>query len=101
MGALYRLDHRILFLAARFVDAIVLIETADGTICGDDVNIEAIDVVELVRLGFGRDNNSRQFLVKPEVVLDGNCGQGLSLAINLDAFLGFNGLVKTIAPAAA
>src|SRR4029077_3774580 len=89
VGALDRLDHGVVFFATRLVNAIVLIETADGTIRRDDVDVKAIDVMKLVRLGFGRAGHSGEFLVKPEVVLDGNRGEGLSLALNLSLFLTF------------
>ena len=43
----------------------------------------------------------RQFLVHAEVVLEGDGGQGLVLALDFDVFLGFDGLMQAIRPAAA
>ena len=96
-----RLDHRVVFFAARLVDAIVLVDAADRPIRRDDVDIEPIDVVKLVRLGLGRAGHAGELLVETEVVLDGDRREGLRLAIDLHAFLGLDRLVQTIAPAAA
>ena len=52
-------------------------------------------------LGFRRAGHAGQLLVEAEVVLDGDGGQGLRLALDLDAFLGLDGLVQAVAPAAA
>ena len=101
VGALDRVDHGVVLFAARLVDAIVLVDAAHGTIRRDDVDVKAVDVVKLVRLGLGRAGHAGELLVKAEVVLDGDRGEGLRLAIDLDAFLGFDGLVKPVAPAAS
>ena len=56
-----------------------------------------------MKLGFfrlGRSRHPRQLVVHPEVVLDRDGRQRLGLAADLDAFLGFDRLVKPVAPAA-
>ena len=42
-----------------------------------------------------------ELLVHAEVILEGDGGESLVLALDLDAFLGFHGLVQTVAPAAS
>ena len=49
----------------------------------------------------GRACHARQFLIKPEIILDRDRRQRLRLAIDLDAFFGFHRLVQTIAPPSA
>ena len=101
MGGLDLLDGGGHLLAARLVDAVVLIETGDGAVRRDDGDVESVDVVELIGLGLGRAGHAAQLLVKAEVVLDGDGGHRLGLAIDLDPFLGLDGLVKSVAPAAS
>ena len=42
-----------------------------------------------------------EFLVHSEVVLEGDCGESLIFFLNVESFLGFNRLMKPIAPTAA
>src|ERR1035441_1390795 len=67
---------------------------------GDTDYSELVDFVEFGGLGFGGTSHAGQFLVHAEVVLESDGGEGLVLALDLDAFLGFDGLVQAIAPAA-
>ena len=39
-------------------------------------------------------------MIEPEVVLEADGGESLRLALDFDAFLGFDGLMQAIAPAA-
>ena len=68
---------------------------------GNHRDIELIDLVEFGRFSFRRAGHARQFLVHAEVVLEGDGGERLVLALDFDAFLGFHGLVQPVAPAAA
>ncbi len=43
----------------------------------------------------------RELLVEAEVVLEGDGGKGLVFLADVDAFLGFDGLMETVGPAAA
>ena len=94
-------DHRVVFFAARFVDAVVRILPRNRPIRRDDGDIEFVDVVEFVRLGFRGAGHAREFVIEAEIILDRDRGEGLRLAIDLHAFLRFDRLVQTIAPAAA
>ena len=68
---------------------------------GDHHHVQVVDLLEFGRFGFRRTGHAGQLLVHAEVVLEGDGGQRLVLALDLDAFLGFDGLVQTVAPAAA
>ena len=64
-------------------------------------DFELVDLVQLFGLGHSRAGHARELGVEPEVVLEGDRGQGHALALNVHAFLGFDRLMKTLAPAAA
>ncbi len=100
VGGLDLLDGGGHLLAARLVDAVVLVETGDGAVRRDDGDIESVDVVKFIRLGLGRAGHASELLVETEVVLDGDRRHRLGLAVDLDPFLGLDGLVEPIAPAA-
>ena len=94
-------DDGVVFFAARFVDAIVRIGARDRAIGRDDGDIQFVDVVKFVRLGFGGAGHAGELLIEAEIILDRDRGEGLGFAIDLDAFLRFDRLVQAIAPAAA
>ncbi len=94
-------DDRVVFFAARFVDAIVGIRPDTGPIRRDNGDIELVDVVELVRLGLGRAGHARQLMIKAKVILDRDRRERLRFAIDLHAFLRLDRLVQTVAPAPA
>ena len=64
-------------------------------------DVQLVDLLELGRFRFGRSGHAGQLLVHAEVVLEGDGGERLVLALDLHAFLGFDGLMQTVAPAAA
>ena len=68
---------------------------------GDGDHLEAVDLVELLLLGHGRAGHAGQLVVEAEVVLEGDRGQGHRLALDAQAFLGLDGLVEALRPAAA
>ena len=51
-------------------------------------------VVKLVGFRLGGAGHTPELLVEAEIVLNGNRGQSLGLSINLDTFLGLDGLVE-------
>ena len=89
----------LLFFGA--VDDVLILHADHRPVGGDHGDFELVDLLELGRFGFGRTGHAGQLLVHAEVVLEGDGGERLILALDLDAFLGFDGLVQTIAPAAA
>ena len=60
-----------------------------------------VNVEKFRRLGFRGAGHAREFLVQPEIILDGDGRQRLGFALDFNAFLGLNGLMQTVAPAAA
>ena len=68
---------------------------------GNHHDFELVDLLELGRFRFGRTGHAGQLLVHAEVVLEGDGGERLVLALDLDAFFGFDGLMQAVAPAAA
>ena len=67
----------------------------------DGHDLELVDLVELLGLGHGRAGHAGQLGVEAEVVLEGDRGQGHGLALDVQPFLGLDGLVEALAPAAA
>ena len=67
----------------------------------DRDHVQAVDLVELGGLGHGRAGHARELLVQLEEVLEGDGGQGLVLFLDLDPFLGLDGLVQAVGPLAA
>ena len=94
-------DDGVVFFAARFVDAVVGVVARDRPIRRDDGDVEFVDVVEFVRFGFRGAGHAGELVVEPEIILDRDRGERLRLAIDLHAFLRFDRLVQSIAPAAA
>ncbi len=68
---------------------------------GITITSQLVDLLELGGFGFGRTGHAGQLLVHAEVVLEGDGGERLVLALDLDAFLGLDRLVQAVAPAPA
>ena len=95
------LDHRLELLAAGLVDEVELVLAHGRQVGRDHDRLEAVDLLELVGLGVGRAGHAGELAVHAKVVLEGDRGERLVLALDRHAFLGFDGLVKTVAPAPA
>ena len=94
-------DDRVVFLAARFVDAIVRVLPRHRPIRRDHVHVELVDVVKLGGFSVGSASHAGEFVVEPEIILDRDGGERLGLAIDLDPFLRFDRLMQSVAPTAA
>ena len=68
---------------------------------GIDHHVELVDLPELGRLGVGGAGHAGELLVHAEVVLEGDRGEGLVLALDLHPFLRLDRLVQAVRPAAA
>ena len=64
-------------------------------------DFELVDFFEFGGFGFGGTRHAGELFVHAEVVLEGDGGEGLVLALDFDAFFGFDGLMETVAPTAA
>ena len=64
-------------------------------------HLEPVDLLELEGLGIGRAGHAGELAVEPEVVLEGDRGDGLVFLADPDAFLRLDGLVQAVGPAPA
>ena len=64
------LDDRVVLLAPRLVDEVVLVVADHRPVGRDRHDLELVDLAELVRLGRGRAGHAGELLVHAEVVLD-------------------------------
>ena len=92
-------EDRLVFLAARLVDEVVLIHAAHRPVGRDHDDLEPVDLEELGLLGLRRARHARELVVHPEVVLDGDGGQGLALLLDGHTLLRLHGLVQALRPA--
>jgi hypothetical protein len=76
------LDHRVVLLARRLVDQVESSLRTVGPVGRDDHGFQAVDLLELVGLGVGRAGHAGQLAVQAEVVLEGDRGQRLVLALD-------------------
>jgi hypothetical protein len=81
VGVLDLLHDRRVLVAPGLENGIVLVDPDAGLVCGNDLDGQPVDVVELRRLGFRRARHAGELLVHPEVVLDRNRGVGARLAL--------------------
>ncbi len=64
-------------------------------------DVQLVGLSKFRRFGFGRTGHAGQLLVHAEIILERDGGEGLVLPLDLDAFLGFDRLVQSVAPAAS
>ena len=57
------IDHRVVFFAARFVDAIIVILARHWPVGGNDVDVEFVNIVKLRRFRLGCAGHAGQLLV--------------------------------------
>ncbi len=93
-------DGEVLFLGGA-EDDVGVFDAQHLAVGGDDDDVELVDLVELGGFGFGGAGHAGELFVQAEVVLEGDGGEGLVFLADGDAFLGFDGLVEAIGPAAA
>ena len=77
-----------------------MVDALAGAVGGDGDHIQVVDGLEFRGLGGGGAGHAGQLLVHPEVVLDGDGGQGLGFPLDLHVLLGLQGLVETLGEAA-
>ena len=68
---------------------------------GNDDDVETVDVAELALFGLRGTGHAGEMLVQAEEVLEGDRGERLVLAANLDAFLRFDRLMDAVGVAPA
>ena len=75
------------------VDHVGVILPGQGLVGGDLHDVQIIGVAELLLLGHGGARHAGELVIQPEVVLEGNGGQGLGFPGHGDVLLGLDGLV--------
>ena len=88
-------------LALGLVDDVRVVDPPHLLVGRHHDDVELVDVLELDRLRVGRAGHARELRVHAEVVLDGDRGERLVLALDPDPLLGLDGLVEPVRPAPA
>src|ERR1035438_8229000 len=70
-----------------------------GWLVGNHRDVDVVGLLKLGRFRLGRAGHPRELLVHAEIILEGDGGQRLVLALDLHAFLGFHRLVQAVGPA--
>ncbi len=91
-----RVGDRVEFLHFGSIDRVLVVDPNHRPVRRDHRDREAVDFVELVGFRVGRSRHSGQLVVHPEVVLERDRRERLVFLFDLDAFLRFDGLVKTV-----
>ena len=91
-----QLDDGVVLLRRGPVDLVVVIDAHEGHVGRDLDHFEAVDVGELLGLGHGRAGHAGELRVEPEVVLEGDRGQGLVLVLDNRLLFGLQRLVQAI-----
>ena len=84
-----------------FIHDVGVVDADDGLVRRDLDDVEVIDGRKLLFLGHGRAGHAGEFAVETEVVLERDGREGLVLALHAHVLLGLDGLVQTVAVAAA
>ncbi|MPL60832.1 hypothetical protein SDC9_06394 [bioreactor metagenome] len=101
MGLLDRLDHRSVFLGGGAIDAVVFVLAGDGAVRRHLDHAEAVDLGEFLGLGGGGAGHPGQLVVKAEVVLEGDRGEGHVLGLDRHALFRLDRLMQTVGQAPA
>src|SRR5690348_3308210 len=83
------------------VDDVGILDADQRFVRGDDDDIEAVNFSEFLGFGFRGSGHAGEFFVHAEVILESDGGERLIFALDFHGFLGFDGLVQTVGPAAA
>ena len=92
-------EQRSVFAVLRLVDGIRQVLADHRHVGRDADDIEIVDRPEFLFFGQGRTGHAGKLFVHAEIILEGDRRQGLVLLFDLDAFLGFDRLVQTVAVA--
>ena len=90
------LDHRHVLFLRGFVHLILTILTGARTIRRNHHGFEVVDFLEFVGFSIGSTGHAGELAVHTEIVLESDRSQCLVLVLDLDLFLGFDGLMQTI-----
>ena len=94
-------DDRAVLCRLGLVHHVGIVDTRDGAVGGDLDDVEVVDGAEFLLLGQRCTGHTGELLVKAEVILEGDGRERLALAGDGDVLLGLDGLMQTLAVAAA
>ena len=83
------------------VHQVLVINTLNGFVGGDDLDGQLVDLAELGILGECRAGHAGELVIQTEVVLQGDSGQRLVLLAYEHALFGLDGLVQALGVTAA
>ncbi len=92
--------RRSIFLR-RPVDDVGILDADERLVGRDFDHVQPVDMPEFLGLGRRGSGHPGQLLIHPEIILEGDRGQGLVFLLDPDSFLGLQSLVQTVAVAAA
>ena len=92
-------DDRVVLLALGAEDGVGLLDALQLAVGGNHHHVELVDLRELFGFRVRRAGHAGQLAVLAEVVLEGDRGERLVLALDLDLLLRFDRLVQPVAPA--
>src|SRR5271155_117773 len=93
-------DGKVFFLL-RTKNDVGILQPQHLLVGGNDGHFQLINFVKLGCFRFRSAGHARELLEHAEVILEGDGGERLVLALDLDAFLGLDRLVKAVRPASA
>ena len=91
------LHYCIEFILHGFIQPVIEILADHGLIGGNANNVQSVNALEFLFLGLSGTGHARKLFVHSEIILIGNGGKRLVFLRHLHVFLGFNGLVQTLA----
>ena len=94
-------DDCVPFFRQSAIDHVRVVLADHRHVRGNYDHIKFVSRMKLSRFGFCRSSHAGKLFVKPEIVLQSDRGEGLILALDLHAFLGFDRLMQSVGPATA
>ena len=88
-------------LALGLVDDVRVVHADERPVGRDHRHVQLVDLGELRGLGIGGARHAGELVVHPEVVLEGDGGEGLVLLLDPEPFLRLDRLVEAVRPPAA
>ena len=88
-----------ILLFFRAINNVRILFAQQRAIRRNDNDFEPVDLVKFGSFGFRRARHARQLLIHAEIILEGDRGKRLILALDLDVLFRFNRLVQTVGPA--
>ncbi len=96
-----QLCHRLVFFGSRAIHLVIVVLAADPDIGRDFDHLQLVDLLELVGLGQRRAGHAGQLRKQPEIILEGDRGQRLVLALHHHPLLGLQRLMQAVGIAPA